>query len=54
VPRKKSKERKPISAKQRESDEQLRRELENADPEKFKRMVRPLFRSSGTKNESSG
>jgi hypothetical protein len=46
VPRKESKERKPISAKQRESDDKLRRELENADLKKFKRMVKPLFRSS--------
>jgi len=46
VPRKKSKERKPISAKQRESDDKLRRELENADPKKFDRLVSPLFRSS--------
>jgi hypothetical protein len=42
----KSKPPKPISEKTRESDERLRRELENADPEKFKRMVKPLFRSS--------
>jgi hypothetical protein len=48
VPRKKSKPQKQLSAKQRESDEQLRRELETADPEKFKRMVKPLFRSSKT------
>jgi len=48
VSRKKSKERKPISAKQRESDDKLRRELENADPKKFDRLVIPLFRSSKT------
>jgi len=45
VPRKKSKTPKPISEKQRESDNALRRELEQADPEKFKRLVSPLFRS---------
>jgi hypothetical protein len=54
VPRKKSKPQKNISEKQRESDDLLRRELEQADPEKFKRLVRPLFRSSKTENESSG
>ncbi len=48
VRRKKSKQRKPISANQRESDDKLRRELENADPEKFKRLVKPLFRSQKT------
>jgi hypothetical protein len=46
VPRKKSKEKKPISEKTRAEDERLRQELANADPEKFKRLVRPLFRSS--------
>jgi hypothetical protein len=44
--KKKSKERKPISEKQRESDDQVRRELENADPKKFDRLISPLFRSS--------
>ncbi len=34
--------------KKRAEDERLRRELEQADPEKFKRLVRPLFRSSKT------
>jgi hypothetical protein len=48
VPRKKSKERKPISEKQRASDERLRQELAHADPEKFKRLVKPLFRSPKT------
>jgi len=52
VPRKKSKTPKPISEKQRESDDLLRRELEHADPENFKRLVRPLFRSS-SKTESN-
>jgi hypothetical protein len=42
----KSKPPKPISEKTRESDEALRRELEKADPEKFKRLIKPLFRSS--------
>jgi hypothetical protein len=46
VRKKKSQTPKPISEKQRESDDLLRRELEQADPEKFKRLVRPLFRSS--------
>ena len=32
----------------RSSRERLRRELEEADPEKFKRLVRPLFRSLKT------
>jgi hypothetical protein len=54
VRKKKSQTPKPISEKQRESDDLLRRELEQADPEKFKRLVRPLFRSSKTENESSG
>jgi hypothetical protein len=54
VPRKKSKPQKVISEKQRASDDLLRRELEQADPEKFKRLVRPLFRSSETKKQSSG
>jgi hypothetical protein len=45
VPRAKSKEQKPISEKQRVEDEKLRRELEKADPEKFKRLIKPLFRS---------
>jgi hypothetical protein len=54
VPRKKSKPQKVISEKQRASDDLLRRELEQADPEKFKRLVRPLFRSSKAENESSG
>jgi hypothetical protein len=39
VPRKtKSKPPKPISEKPRVEDERLRRELVNADPEKFKRI----------------
>jgi len=45
VPRKKSNPKKPVSEKTRAEDDKLRRELENADPEKFKRMVKPLFRS---------
>jgi hypothetical protein len=46
VPRiRKSKPPKPIGEKTRASDERLRQELENADPEKFKRLVKPLFRS---------
>jgi hypothetical protein len=50
VPRiKTSKPPKPISEKTRESDERLRQELANADPEKFKRLVKPLFRSSENK-----
>jgi len=39
----KSKERKPISAKQRESDDKLRRELENADPKKFESAGQSAF-----------
>ncbi len=31
-----------MGAKQRESDERLERELESAEPEKFKRMIKPL------------
>jgi len=46
VRKKKSQTPKPISEKQSESDDLLRRELEQADPEKFKRLVKPLFRSS--------
>jgi hypothetical protein len=46
VRKNKSQTPKPISEKQRESDDLLRRELEQADPEKFKRLVKPLFRSS--------
>jgi hypothetical protein len=38
-------------AAQRESDEQPRWELENTDPEKFKRIVSPLSRSSKTEEE---
>jgi hypothetical protein len=47
----KLKQPRPISEKTRESDEALRRELENADPEKFKRLVSPLFRSSESKKK---
>jgi len=46
VRKRKSQAPKPISEKTRASDESLRRELEHADPEKFKRLVKPLFRSS--------
>jgi len=47
---KKSKERKPISGEQRETDDRLRRELEleTADPKTFDRLVSPLFRSQRT------
>ena len=45
VPRKTSKEGKLISEKQRASDERSMRGLEQADPEKFKRRLRPLSRS---------
>jgi hypothetical protein len=49
MPRKdKSKRHVPISEKTRHEDERLRRELENADPEKFKRLVKPLFRLPAT------
>jgi chorismate mutase len=54
VRKKKSQTPKPISEKQRESDDLLRRELEQADPEKFKRLIRPLFRSSKTEERSGG
>jgi hypothetical protein len=47
MPRKKrSKSLKPISEKTRTEDDRLRKELTEADPEKFKRLVKPLFRSS--------
>jgi hypothetical protein len=36
----------PISDQRRESDNLLRRELAQSDPEKFKRLLKPLFRSS--------
>jgi hypothetical protein len=49
--KKRSKQQNPISEKTRESDERLRQELANADPERFKRLVKPLFRSS---SEESG
>jgi hypothetical protein len=52
VPRKKSKPQKVISEKTRASDERLRRELEQADPETFKRLVRPLSRSSKTESNA--
>jgi hypothetical protein len=52
MPRKdKSKQRFPISEKTRQEDERLRKELENADPERFKRLVKPLFRSSNSHNK---
>jgi hypothetical protein len=51
VPRKKkSKRSTTISEKTRAEDEHLRQVLAHADPEKFKRIVRPLFRSK-TENE---
>jgi hypothetical protein len=37
-----------VKAAYHESEEQLEPKLENADPEKFKRMVKQLFRSSKT------
>jgi hypothetical protein len=44
VPRKtKSKRTSPVSEKTRAEDERLRRQLEQADPEKFKRFMKPLF-----------
>jgi len=49
----KSKPPKPISEKTRAEDDRLRKELAEADPEKFKRLVKPLFRSPKTENESS-
>jgi len=51
---KKSKPQKSISEKTRASDESLRRELEQADPEKFKRLVKPLFRSLKAESATSG
>jgi hypothetical protein len=45
---KKSKRPSKLKETTRAADDALRRELEQADPEKFKRMVRPLFRSSKT------
>jgi len=53
VPRKKSKQKFPVSEKTRVEDDKLRRELQNADPEKFKRMVNPLFRSRKTDDHSA-
>jgi hypothetical protein len=47
VPRKQSKGKKGVSEKTRADDERLRRELARANPEVFKRLVKPLFRSSG-------
>jgi|HubBroStandDraft_5_1064220.scaffolds.fasta_scaffold96409_2 hypothetical protein len=46
-----SKSLRPISEKTRESDERLRQELVNADPEKFKRLVKPLFRSPSEESD---
>jgi hypothetical protein len=47
MPRKKSsKPKSNVSEKTRASDDALRRELANADPKKFDRLVSPLFRSS--------
>lgn len=45
VPRKnKLKQSATISEKTRAEDQRLRKELENADPEKFKKALKPLFR----------
>ena len=46
-----SKSLRPISEKTRESDERLRQELVNADPEKIKRWVKPLFRSPSEESD---
>jgi len=47
VPRKKkSKRSTTISEKTRAEDERLRQELAHADPEKFKRFMKPLFGES--------
>jgi hypothetical protein len=44
VPHKKrSRKPAPISEKTRAEDERVRRELDQADPEKFKRFMKPLF-----------
>jgi len=44
VPRKtKSKQPSKLTEKTRAEDDRLRRELEQADPEKFKRFIKPLF-----------
>jgi hypothetical protein len=44
VPRKKrSKKPATISEKTRAEDERERQELERADPDKFKRFIKPLF-----------
>jgi hypothetical protein len=51
--RKKSKPTKPVSEKTRAEDERLRRELEHADPDKFERLVSPLFRSRKVENKQS-
>jgi hypothetical protein len=53
VIRKQSKPKRTVSAKQRESDDALREELRRADPEKFKRLISPLFRSLRTEEGSS-
>jgi hypothetical protein len=52
VPRKKrSKQPANISEKTRAEDERLRKELAEADPEKFKRIMKPLFRSTKANEE---
>ena len=49
--RERNRRRKSLSARRRApATISLRRELEHADPEKFKRLVRPLFRSSKTEH----
>jgi hypothetical protein len=53
VRKRKSRERKPVSEKTRAEDERLRRELEQADPERFKRLVKPLFHSPRTDVEDT-
>jgi hypothetical protein len=45
VPRKKKSKQPQLKEKTRAEDERLRRELAHADPEKFKRALKPLFRS---------
>jgi hypothetical protein len=53
VPRKKkSKRSTAVSAKTRAEDERLRQELAHADPEKFKRFMKPLFGGESLKKKS--
>jgi hypothetical protein len=43
MPRKDKKRHYPISEETRQEDERLREELRKADPEKFKKLLKPLM-----------